>query len=110
MTAAVPTAAIKAAMSVARDLAEGRLAVAQMDAEVVGVCRELFAAVVGPEDSLWELQVEVARGVLALDGIPVDELAEWLAVTRSAQGVAPAEVAPSWIETALAQMDDEDDA
>lgn len=98
--------AIKAAMSVAKDVAEGRLAPAELDAQVVAECRELFGRVEGPGDPLWDLQVDVARQVLGLDGIPVDEMAEWLAVRT--QDVEP-EPAASWIEDALAQYDDEDD-
>lgn len=101
-------AAVLAAMDVAEDLAAGRLNPAQLDAAVVAECTAL-AGTVAAGDPLWDLHVSVARQVLALDGIPVDELAEWLAVTRAAQGVAEAEVAPSWIETALAQMADDDE-
>lgn len=102
--------AIKAVMGVAKDLAEGRVSPADVQGPAVAQCRALFAVVAGPDDPLWELQVEVARGVLALDGIPVDELAEWLAVTRAAQGVeAPVVAEPSWIEQALAQMTEADD-
>ncbi|WP_234797074.1 flagellar hook-length control protein [Mycobacteroides chelonae] len=99
--------AIKAAMTVAKDVAEGRLDPAALDAAAEAECRQLFGFVTGPGDPLWELHVEVARQVLALDGIPVDELAEWLAVTRKAQGVdAPAD---SWMVRVLEQMADEDD-
>ena len=76
--------AIKAAMSVAREVAEGRMDPQELAAAAAEECRELFATVAGPGDVLWELHVEVARRVLALDGIPVDELAEWLAVTGRA--------------------------
>jgi hypothetical protein len=108
-----PTSAIKAAMSVARDLAEGRLAVSQLDDEVVAVCRSLFTTVAGPDDPLWDTQVEVARGVLAADGIPVDELAEWLAVTRAAAGVVSGGdgtpgMSAGWINALLEQLADED--
>lgn len=100
--------AIKAAMSVAKDVAEGRLDPAELDATVVAECRALFGRVDGREDPLWDLQLDVARQVLGLDGIPVDELAEWLAVARQAQGIE-AEPDPSWIEDALAQFDDDED-
>lgn len=99
--------AIKAAMSVAKDVAEGRMDPAELDAVAVAECRELFARVEGPDDPLWELHVDVARQVLGLDGIPVDELAEWLAVARQAQGIE-AEPASSWIEDALAAFNDKD--
>jgi len=105
----VPVVEIKAAMSVARDLAEGQLSPAQMAAELEAHCRELFGQVIGPDDPLWELQVRVARGVLALGGIPANEIAEWLAVIRATeaaeQAMPPGE---SWIEQALALLDDEE--
>lgn len=101
--------AVDAAVSVAEDIAAGRISPAELDAIVMREARAAAFTVVGPDDPLWELQVEVARGVLALDGIPVDELAEWLAVTRSAQGVEAEPAEPSWIERALAELDDEDD-
>ncbi|TDZ43084.1 flagellar hook-length control protein [Mycobacteroides franklinii] len=99
--------AIKAAMSLAKDVAEGRLDPASLNAAVAAECRELFAFVSGPGDPLWDIHVEVARQVLALDGIPVDELAEWLAVTRKAQGIneAPAD---SWMARVLEQMAEEE--
>lgn len=99
--------AIKAAMAVAKDVAEGRLDPAAMGAAAAAECRELFAFVAGPGDPLWEIHVEVARQVLALDGIPVDELAEWLAVTQKAQGVKETP-ADSWAARVLEQMAEED--
>lgn len=82
-------AGVDAAMSVAEDVATGRLDTAQLDAAVAAECRALFARVEGPDDPLWDLHVEVARQVLAVGGgIPAGELAEWLAVTRAAEGVA----------------------
>lgn len=109
-TAQAQTAAIKAAMGVARELAEGQLSPAALDAVALEECRQLFARVAGPGDALWELHVEVARQVLAVGGgIPAGELAEWLAVTRSAEG-GDAPRGPSWIETLLEQLADEDQA
>lgn len=104
--------AVTAAMSVAEDITSGKLAPEDLESQVRTECRELFAFVAGPDDPLWELHVEVARQVLALDGIPVDELAEWLAVTRKAQGIkeASADSGPSWMARVLEQMaDDHDD-
>lgn len=100
--------AIKAVMTVARDLAEGRVTPADLDAQAATECRALFARVAGPRDPLWSLHVEVARQVLQVGGaIPADELAEWAAVEATAQGVAaPREL--SWIETALAAGADEE--
>jgi hypothetical protein len=47
-------------------------------------------------------------------GVPTDELAEWVAVYRAAEAEAaelaaavPADRGPSWIETALADVEDE---
>ena len=77
-----PDDVIKAAASVARDAAEGRLSPAALQRQAVAECRELFGTVTGPDSEMWEVQVEVARAVLAQKGIPADELTEWLAVAR----------------------------
>lgn len=74
--------AIKAATSVARDIAEGRLAPEHLEAQAVTELRDLFGTVAGEDDPLWPLQLQVASGVLAAGGIPTEELAEWLAVQR----------------------------
>ncbi|MGO9157332.1 flagellar hook-length control protein [Mycobacterium sp.] len=79
-----PDDIIKAAASVARDVAEGALSPAALEAEAVSDCRSLFATVVGEGDPLWPLQCEVARGVLAAGGIGVHELQEWLSVAKRA--------------------------
>lgn len=85
-------AGVDAAMSVAEDVATGRLDTTALDAAVAAECRALFARVEGPDDPLWELHVEVARQVLAVGGgISAGELAEWLAVTRAAEGLAAAD-------------------
>jgi hypothetical protein len=73
---------IRAAASVARDTAEGRLSSAELEASAVAECRALFGTVAGPGDALWDLHVAVARDVLAQKGIPADELTEWLSVAR----------------------------
>ncbi|WP_166905940.1 flagellar hook-length control protein [Mycobacterium sp. DL440] len=106
---AAKKAGVDAAMSVAEDIATGRVDTAQLDVAVQAECRELFGRVAGEGDPLWDLHVSVARQVLGLDGIPVDELAEWLAVSRAAQGVEVVEAVPSWIERALAAFDDDED-
>jgi hypothetical protein len=102
-------AAVTAALAIAEDVTVGRLDVAALGAAALTECRELFGRVDGPEDPLWPLHVDVTRQVLAVGGgIPVDELAEWVAVYRAAEldaAVAP-EVVPagrgrSWIEAAL---------
>jgi len=74
--------AIKAAMSLARDLAEHRLAVADLEATAATEAASLFSTVVGPSDPVWPTQLAVARRVLALGGVSADELREWLAVAQ----------------------------
>ena len=101
--------AIKASMSIARDIAEGHLNPAELVQAVITEVRNLAGKVVGPPDPLWELQVDIARQVLAVGGgIGVDELAEWVAVYRAADD-QPATPARSWIEQALAEGDDGDE-
>lgn len=106
-------AAVTAALQIAEDVTAGRLDPTALQAEAVAECRNLFARVEGPGDPLWSLHVEITRQVLAVGGgVPVDELAEWVAVYRAAEKVAAAEevAAPrpgsSWIEAALAAGDD----
>jgi len=111
-------AAVTAALQIAEDVTAGHLDVTTLDALALAECRNLFARVVGPEDPLWDLHVDVARQVLAVGGgVPVGELAEWVAVYRAAELDAAAVVAPepapagrgvSWIEAALANLEDTD--
>jgi hypothetical protein len=75
--------AIKSAMAVARDLAEGHLPVAELEAAAAAEAASMFSTVVGPGDPLWDTQVAVARRVLALGGVTADELREWLAVDQA---------------------------
>ena len=77
-----PEAAIKSAMSLARDIAEGQLPVAELDDAAATEAAALFSTVVGPGDPLWDTQLGIARRVLALGGVTADELREWLAVSR----------------------------
>lgn len=77
---------IKAAMSVARDVAEGRLDPENIGRAAAAECRELFGVVAGPMDALWPMHLDIARQVLALGGVPADELTEWLAVARRPAG------------------------
>ncbi len=110
-------AAVTAALAIAEDVTAGQLDVATLDALALEECRGLFSRVVGPGDVLWDLHVEVCRQVLAVGGgVPVDELAEWVAVYRAAEVEAaelaasvPAVRGPSWIETALADVEDDVD-
>ena len=99
---------IKAAMAVAKDVAQGRLDPADLDAMVAEESRAAFGTAVGPQDPLWPVQVDVARQVLALGGLPADELSEWAAVTRrreelvravEASGKADRHTDPSEAET-----------
>lgn len=82
MSTAPKAAGIKAAMAVARDIADAKLDPADLTAEFVADARSLFGVVVRPDDPLWPLQLDVARQVLDLGGVPADELAEWLTVAR----------------------------
>jgi hypothetical protein len=86
-----PADVVTAAMSIAKDAADGKLSPAALEATAVAELRELVGEVVGPGDPVWPLQVEIARQVLALDGIPADELSEWLAVARQRAGTPQGE-------------------
>lgn len=105
-TLAQTQAAITAAMGVAGELAEGQLSAGQLEQQAAEECRALFGTVIGPEDPLWELHVDVMRQTIALGGMSGEELAEWAVVFGK-----PPEPEPttSWIEQALAMGDDEDD-
>lgn len=100
-------ATVTAALQIAEEVTAGQLDPLALQLAAVAECRNLFARVDGPEDPLWSLHVEITRQVLAVGGgIPVDELAEWVAVYRAAEAdrvAALAEVdrGPSWIEAAL---------
>lgn len=74
--------AINAAMSVADDVAQNKLDPSSFDAALADELRVLFSDVVGQDDSLWPLQLDVARRVIALGGISPDELSEWAAALR----------------------------
>ncbi|WP_067844777.1 hypothetical protein [Mycolicibacterium wolinskyi] len=82
MTVTTVDDAIKAAASVARDVAEGRLSPADLEAQAVSELRQLFGEVVGPESPAWALQCDVARQAVSLGALSADELAEWAAVLR----------------------------
>ncbi|AQA05029.1 hypothetical protein BVC93_24430 [Mycobacterium sp. MS1601] len=77
---------IRAAASVGRDAAEGKLDPAGLDAAVATECKALFGAVTGEGDPLFAVQVDVARQVLAVGGIPATEVAEWAAVLKRRAG------------------------
>ncbi|WP_078290447.1 hypothetical protein [Mycobacterium sp. D16R24] len=87
MTTMTKRDAVDAAMSVAEDVASGKLDPATLEQQAVAELRELVGTVVGEDDPLWDLQVQIASGVLASGGIPTDELSEWLAVARRRDGV-----------------------
>lgn len=101
--------AVDAALVVAEDIAEGRLNAVELERAAVEECRQLVGRVIGPDDPLWSLQVDVARQCLAVGGwITADELVEWVAVYRAVEPPAPPVRGGSWIEAALADGDDED--
>ena len=62
---------------------------ADLDQTLAAECKALLGDVEGPDDPLFDLQVAVARGVLAAGGIPADELTEWAAARRLAEGTRP---------------------
>ncbi|SIL05527.1 hypothetical protein [Mycobacteroides abscessus] len=82
MSATTTADLIRAATSVARDVSDGKLDPAALEAEMLTELRDLFAVVVDEHDPLWPLQVDVARQVVSRGGIPTDEMAEWLSVQR----------------------------
>ena len=90
MSTATPQDAIAAALSVAEDVANGTLDPTALEHQLTEELRQLVGTVVGPGDPLFELQCEVARGVLAAGGIPHPELSEWTAVMRRRAGEAAA--------------------
>jgi len=83
--------AVAAAMSIAEDITSGTLDPAALEHQVADTCRALVGTVVGPDDPLFGLQVDVARGVLAVGGLHADELAEWTAVARRRADTAVSE-------------------
>ncbi|WP_078313537.1 hypothetical protein [Mycobacteroides chelonae] len=89
---------VTAAMSIADDVASGKLAPEHLEAQAVTELRDLVGTVVGEDDPLWPLQLQVTSGVLAAGGVPTDELAEWLAVQRRRDNPSAAE------ETALSAL------
>lgn len=86
MTTMTPEDAIKAAASVARDVADGKLSPADIQAQAVAECRELFGTVIGEDDPLWSLHADVARQAVSLGALSADELSEWAAVMRHRAG------------------------
>lgn len=86
MTATARRDGIDAAMSVAEDIAAGKLDPAALTEQAVAELRQLAGTVTGPGDPLWDLQVQIARGVLAHGGLDATELAEWAAVARHREG------------------------
>jgi hypothetical protein len=102
--------AIKAALNVARAISQGEVSAADVERSAVDRARAVFGRVIGPGDPLWGVQVEVARSAVALGALPANELAEW-AVVLAARDPAPVPAVrgPSWIETALADVEDDAD-
>lgn len=88
MTKPITTASdvVTAALALADDAAQGRLNPATLEAQAAQELREVVGTVAGEGDPLWSLQCDIARQVLALGGVPADELSEWLAVARHRAG------------------------
>lgn len=81
--------AVSAALALADNLAEGRVPVADLEGQAIAECRALFGQVVGEGSPTWDVQVAVARDVIGMGGIDVEELAEWVAVFRRRAGDPP---------------------
>lgn len=86
-------AAVMGAMSVAKDIAEGKLTYADLGAVAAVEARKVLGDVIGPGDVLWSLHGDVGRQWLALGagrdgGITADELSEWVAVAREREAGA----------------------
>ncbi len=94
MTTMTPEDAIKAAASVARDVADGKLSPNDLQAQAVAECRELFGTVIGEDYALWSLHADVARQAVSLGALSADELSEWAAVMRHKAGKAVEPPAP----------------
>ncbi len=88
MSTATKREAVKAAMSVAEDIAEGRLDPATVQQQAVTEMREMFGTVYGEGDPLWDLHADVARQAIGLGALSADELSEWAAVMRHKAGEA----------------------
>lgn len=94
MTVTTSQDAIKAATSIARDVADGKLLPTDLEAQAVTELRELFAEVIGPDDPVWPVQVDVARQAISLGALSADELREWAAVMSHRAGEAVEPPAP----------------
>lgn len=113
--------AVNAAMTVAEDIAEGRLNPAALQQQAVTELREQFGTVIGDGDALWALHADVARQAVGLGALSPDELREWAAVLDRRTGPAvepsaphddlsPVESAASVDESQPEPTDDGDDA
>lgn len=85
--------AVEAAMSVADDVAEGRLSPDDLERQAVEELRQLVGEVVGPGDPIWPLQCEIASQAVALGAIEPNTLREWATVIDRQRGVVPLEPA-----------------
>lgn len=94
MSTVTPEDAIKAAASVARDIADGKLSPHDLHAQAVTELREQFGTVIGGGDALWTLHADVARQAVGLGALSPDELREWAAVLDRSAGEAVEPPAP----------------
>lgn len=94
MTTPTKRDAIDAALSVADDVAHGRVDPAALQQQAVTELREMFGSVVGEGDPLWTLHADVARQAVSLGALSADELSEWAAVMRHRAGEAVEPPAP----------------
>lgn len=94
---------VRAALGLAEDMVAGKVQPEDLHPKAVAMAREVVGLVIGPQDPMWVLQCDIARQVIALGGIPANELGEWTAVFRQAE-----ERQQSWVERVLASDDDAD--
>lgn len=86
---------VESAYAVLGELTGGTLSGAAVELRAVETCRQMVGTVAGPDDPLWSVQLDIARQVLGLGGVPADELTEWLSAARSRENPAGAEDCPS---------------
>lgn len=82
MTTINKAEAINSAMTLAENVAAGKIDPAALEDELVAECRELFGVVAGGGDPLWPLHIDVTRQSIDAGALSADELAEWAAVIR----------------------------
>ncbi|MGH3556420.1 flagellar hook-length control protein [Mycobacterium sp.] len=105
MTSMTKHDAINGAMSLADDVAQGRLDPAALEATAVAELGELFGTVVGEGDPAWPMHCSIARQAIALGALSGDELAEWAAVWAGPGETPPPPESPASVAHSAAEVD-----